>query len=162
MATEGNNVQFARTEDRSSHIVMDGRYSPYLLFKAVGTPDLKAMKGYFEFRDRYHDVELKTNNRGAIAIVDITATGAPPSTVRKAIGEMASNDVERGVSSIMVVTNPLLRGVMTAIVWVAGGDNLRLEYAPSLTAAIEMARKLFESRGFDTEPPKNYEFPVLP
>jgi hypothetical protein len=155
------NVEFHTSDDGTAKLILDGRYSPYVLHKFTGAPDMTLMKTYFDFRDRHHEYEQKVNGRAAILIVDITDASAPPSTVRKFAGELASNDVKRGLLTVLVVTNPLLRGVMTAIVWIAGSDNLKLEYANNLNKGVQIARGMFESRGLDPVPemPLDYDFP---
>jgi hypothetical protein len=154
-------IEFHTSEDGAAKLILDGRYSPYVFMKFVGAPDVSMVKAYFDFRDRHNDYEQQAHQRAVIVINDITDGTAPPSTVRKMAGEFAAKDVERGIITIMIVTNPLLRGVMTAIVWIAGSDNLKLMYANTLEKGVHMARELFESRGLNPVPevPPNYNFP---
>ncbi|NVB39808.1 hypothetical protein G6O69_18335 [Pseudenhygromyxa sp. WMMC2535] len=78
----------------------------------------------------------------------------PPSTVRKYLAESLKNDTENPglLGSVTVVPNALMRGVMTAVLWVAGKERSGIsESKADVPAAWGDAVKAWEAMGL--QPP---------
>ena len=148
--------------DPSVRISFDHRYFPILF--------AKPHKGWAEDAVRYYFEEWRpplaeyaaARGMQIVIIFDMQSSEVPPATVRKKAGEFtASDSVTAGLlKSIVVVDNPMLRGVMTAIMWLAG--EVPISFVRKLPEAIRSAIKELESRDIQAPDldPDSYKFPI--
>lgn len=151
-------------EDGGCVLTVDNRYYPLLFCDINGAFTLASVDFYFrQWRKPLTDY-AEQQGEVVVTIVTLSSLAAPPATVRKAAGQWIANDATtKGLyGTIIVVNNPVLRGVFTAMVWVAGRENTLVEYTSSLENAINMAIKHLETHGTrpPTIDPKEYTPPV--
>jgi hypothetical protein len=85
--------------------------------------------------------------------------------LRKYLADKGENDPviqAKRVTSIVLVTSPVMRGVMTAVKWIAG-EKFPLEITGNFETGFKFARKLLEERNhMNAVIPEGYEFPRNP
>lgn len=129
-------------------VLIDYTYYPLVINHWKGVPEIKLFDYSFEARDTFG---LRGDPPWSMVYIHELADATPPtSTVRKYAADRQSNDPHQAnvrLQVIAVVPNPLLRGVMTAIVWMTGKDKMPTEFAGSMSEAITKAIKTFEGWG---------------
>ena len=151
-------------KDRECKATMDIRHYPIIICELDGTFTEGIVEYFFvQWREPMTDYAESRGER-VVVIMQASNSGPPPATVRRAAGEHAAKDAStKGLlCTNIVVSNPLLRGVMTAIVWVAGQDNTNVKYFGKLDQAIVSSIKSLEAAGF-TPPnidPAAYRIPT--
>lgn len=153
-------------QDRESEVVQDRRFYPLILSDTTGIFTEGGVNFYFIQRNEVAEYAASRGEK-IITILNVPNTlKPPPATVRKLAGEYAAKDASTPglMETNIVVNNPLLRGVITAIVWIAGGENTTVKYSPSLEQAIRMSLRTFEGQGITvpTIDPATYKFPSKP
>lgn len=127
---------------------LDSRYLPLIICTWTGAPTLEIMNFFFERRKAHFDRALAAGTK-IIQISDLSNMATPPATTRQYIGEQGKIlDVHDGfLSYVVVVPNAVIRGVITAMKWIAGDDVKPVEFSPSIEDAFKRAAKAFESAG---------------
>lgn len=132
---------------------LDTRYLPLIICTWTGAPTLEVMNFFFERRKAHFDRALASGTK-IIQISDLSNMATPPATIRQYIGEQGKiRDVHDGfLSYVVVVPNAVIRGVITAMKWIAGDDVKPVEFSPSIDDAMKKAAKTFESAGIAFSP----------
>lgn len=151
-------------EDDGCVLNMDNRYYPIVFCTFTGAFTLKTVEFFFQ-KWRIPLTNYAASRKEAIVTVLVLSNlRPPPATVRKAAAEYVAHDASTpGLLYVhMVVSNPLVRGVITAIVWIAGSENTRVEYHSTLEAAIRASNKNLEAAGYPPAKidPATYTLPV--
>lgn len=150
-------------EDEGCKVTTDNRHYPIVFCNIDGAFTLAVVDFFFrEWRKKLTDF-AEGRRQAIVTIVCMTALQPPPATVRKAAGEWVATDAStKGlVGTCIVVSNPLLRGVITALVWIAGSENTTVFYHATIEAGIRGAISMLESAGH-TPPildPTDYALP---
>jgi hypothetical protein len=129
--------------------VVDNTYWPILIATWFGRPSEALVEKYFGEHDR-HVQRARNANEKIIVITDTFATERPNPVARKRIVELteAQGDAARAVTlrSYIVIENPVIRGVVTALGWVypkfADSENVG-----SLAQALELGVEALRSLG---------------
>ncbi len=131
----------------ADHGLLDLRYFPLTFIKMRGDPSEDYVHSYYEWRKK---ASAFARSKGMVHIVvkDIDEWGVPKASIRKLIGEYAARDSEHvGFAwRYIVVTRTVMRGAVTAILWIKG-DTQRVTFVGSYKEAIEDARRLFKKLG---------------
>lgn len=120
-------------------MVGDYRYFPIIIMHIHGQPTETSIEFLFlNFRGRATEYAAK-KNVAVTNIVKLTNMSPPSATVRKRAGDLAANDRTTPglLSTNLIVSSPLVRGVLTAIAWVAGSENAPTTNARSMEHAIK-------------------------
>ncbi len=145
------------------YALIDLRYFPVsiMVWKNDASEDL--MHNYYAWRKKASKV---AHDHGTVHMVikDISEWGVPKPTVRKVIGEYAAQDKEHiGFAwRFLIVSNAIMRGAITAIVWLKGEDSM-YSFTKSIQASIRDAKRMYAERelefpnGLDEN---TYQFPT--
>jgi hypothetical protein len=153
-------------EDGGCVLTMDNRYYPIVFCDISGAFTIKSVEFFFKTWRRALTDYAAARKEAIVTVVVLSDLRPPPATVRKAAGEYVAHDASTPglLCTNIVVANPLMRGVITAIVWIAGSENTRVDYHPTLEAAIRSGNKSLEAAGFPSAriDPAAYTFPFPP
>lgn len=112
----------------SDMIAMDDTYFPVIVATWVGAPTEKSVRAYFQW---LHEMlaRAKRDSTLFINITDASLAKTPAPDVRRLIAELTTTLENAGadknaVSAYVVVDNPLIRGVLTALGWLHGSMNV--------------------------------------
>ncbi|WP_146157359.1 hypothetical protein [Enhygromyxa salina] len=127
--------------------MLDLRYFPLTFIKKKGDPSEAYVHAYYKWR-KAASAFAHENGMIHIVVKDIDEWGIPKPTIRKMIGDYASRDTEDvGFAwRYIVVTKPVMRGAVTAILWIKG-DTQRVSFVASYADAIRTANQLFQDSG---------------
>jgi hypothetical protein len=126
-----------RFADGAAFIVLDDSASPLLIATSYGVTTERLTRQSFEW---LHEYAVGMHQRGSryVVIVDARAAGRPPASVRTLVSKLtdelrqAAPGVE--LASLFVAENALLRGALTAIIWVS-----RSSWKPIVVSSWEEA-----------------------
>jgi hypothetical protein len=153
-----------RHEDGGCVLTFDNTHYPIVFADMNGAPTLKGVDFIFNQWRTPLAKYAASRNEAMVTVMVLNRLRPPPATVRAAAGEYVKEDAHTpGLLCVnMVVTNPLMRGVITAIVWIAGSENTNVQYHPTVEAAIRSSNKSLETAGFPTSKvdPATYKLPV--
>lgn len=144
----------SRFSEDGCTITWDRRYLPLLISHVGGKATMAAINFYFNARNEMLNEEGRAG-RKVVIINDMSDWVVPPATVRKELGDRAKGDttLKMIIRYINVVPSPVLRGVITAISWVTGSDNLQpVQIVSSMDEAIRTAYKTLQDEGVDSFP----------
>ncbi len=132
-----------------STVYFDDSHLPVLIVTFMGTTNLQACEW---FGARYGEVLEAAHARGekVVSISDASRANRPPPEVRRFfaewMGTIPDHLNEATLASIAVITNPLMRGAMTAIGWI-NEDVRDVVSVPSLEQGIERAMAMLDAAG---------------
>ncbi len=150
--------------DGDAKVIFDNRYFPLMMTAWVGEPTMRLSQDYFETRQRifFERGEKLGIKRGIIAS-EMSRMKAPPATVRKYMGEQGkaqdANPFFAGYC--IVVSNALLRGVITALTWFTGKTEDVRGYFPNIGDAMAKASALLTEEGI-THPTTDFSSYEVP
>ena len=161
-------LQFFRDpKDRESYVTADNRHYPIVIFRPESIWSEGTVEYYFhKWRNPILDYAVSQGEK-VVPMLDLTKSKTPPATLRKQAGDEASGDKEHPglVKTVCVVTSPVLRGVMTALVWIAGTENVPIAFLSTYPEALRLALEELEMAGVSKLPdidPDTYTFPDIP
>jgi hypothetical protein len=140
----------------------DTRYFPIASIRVLGKLSMSVAKTFEEWLIPM--VELARSKGTKIIVVnDISRVPVPPPDVRKVMAESA-NKVQGNPGFgywIPVVPNPLLRGVLTAVLWMVNDEEKRTFYVTSVQHGFSKAIELYTGLGLALPDvnPDTYSFP---
>ncbi len=124
---------------------MDHRAFPLLLHTWCGRPTSRIVAQYFD-----EVAKLGPPRQPYFIITDAARAGRPDAAVRRLISERSAALAEQrealAMGSVVIVTNPLVRGALTAMAWFDASMS-EIEYAPDLPSALMHARMVLGGRG---------------
>jgi hypothetical protein len=139
------------TTESGGYLTIDTTYAPIIKVWWFGVVSPELIDSFWAFRD-----EVLIDRMPCVILIHHIEDADPvEATSRKYLAEKGKNDprVQRGeFLSIIVVVSAILRGVMTAVQWMAG-DKFPLEFVPNMEQAFKVARKLLEKREYLDLPP---------
>lgn len=128
--------------DGKSELYLDDALPPILIITRIGPATLVLVDKFNHWADEQTTI-AKRSKRPLIMVHDATAAERPGAEVRRAFAEQQM-DPTITVRTIVVLTNPLVRGAMTAIGWLVGDafDVVSTKTMDdALTQAAAFARK---------------------
>lgn len=135
-------------------VVIDDRYLPTIVTTFFGEVTLEAAT----WHGTTHQALVEAQSRRKVRIITITDsshTKAPSAEVRKYWAQLTKNFPphvkEATLVAFVVIKNPVLRGIMTALVWL--NPELRtVEVYESMEAALRQARERLRADGQPVPP----------
>jgi hypothetical protein len=147
--------------------VLDARFFPLLVTRNRGEMTIPTFDKLMEWRNGWVAYAAKQGTK--VYLIAYTTELRPPSAlVRKHVAESISRDSENPgmLGTGTVVPNALLRGVMTAIIWVAGGKEKSGmgESSSNMPDAIRLAFAAFDQAKLPRPKvdPDTYDLPEFP
>lgn len=135
--------------DGESELFLDDALSPFSIATWVGPATLQLIAKFHSWAEQ-QVAAAKREGKPVIMVNDGTAAGRPPADVRRAFAELRL-DPEVPIKSFVVVTNPLVRGAMTAIGWLIG-DGFDVINCKTMSEALERAADLAGHLGLEPPP----------
>jgi hypothetical protein len=128
-------------------VVIDDRYLPTIVTTFYGEVTLEAAT----WHGTTHQAVVEAQSRRKVRIVTITGsshTRAPSAEVRRYWAQLTKNFPphikDATLAAFVVIKNPVLRGIMTALVWL--NPELRtVEVYESVEVALRTARQRLEA-----------------
>lgn len=150
-----------RFMDGDAEVVIDARFMPIVISTWMGTPTLGLANTYCEWLSGFYAEYAKLGTR-LIMVSDAALANRPGGEVRTRFA--AAETPEFVLDSLVVVTNPAVRGAATAIRWIAG-ERMKMNFASDLTSALIRALGLLARHNIEI--PRGlradrYELPVVP
>lgn len=130
--------------DGESELFLDEALSPILVITWIGPATLELIASLKPWSDE-HTARAKRLARPVITVHDATAAERPSSEVRRAFAEQ-KGDPEVTTRSYVVITNPLVRGAMTAIGWMVG-ESFDVVSCKTLADALTQAAAYARAQG---------------
>lgn len=129
-------------EHGGGYATIDSRNFPINVIWWGGMMNPTLYDKVWEYRNQY----LVDRSPVIIIINDINDGKPVDATTRKYLADKGKNDprLQSGeILAVMVVSNAILRGVLTAVTWMAG-DKFPMEFGSTLEQGYQIARKLLE------------------
>jgi hypothetical protein len=152
-----------RYQEADAELIWDSRYFPLLISRTHKQTTPGLMKFLAEKRNICCEYAKSTGTR-TIHISDVSTSQTPDAVSRKIISDIMKEadkpylDVHLG--TVVILLNPLMRGVVTAVAWMAGSDSTPLYSAASMDDAFTQCRKAYGKTGIEPpEFPVKYQFP---
>jgi hypothetical protein len=138
---------------------LDASLFPIVPVRWVGEMTPELFDKFWDARDKHLDDFVPT----VIFVHAINEINPMNSIVRKYLSDKAKNDpkIQKGLFfSIIVVSNPLIRGTLTAVSWMAG-DMFPMDFVSDLNEGIKRAARLEEGKATECPPlPADYKWPA--
>lgn len=149
-----------RFVDGDAEVVVDTRFMPIVISTWMGTATLGLANSFCEWLAGFQAEQAKLGVR-LVFVSDAALAGRPGGEVRKRFAAAETPDFV--LDSLVVVTNPAVRGAATAIRWMAG-ERMKMNFASDLTSALIRALGLLARHGIEI--PRalradRYELPVV-
>lgn len=152
----------AINEGKKGVVIVDNRYAPLIVSTFSGEVELD--QGLW-----YERVSLEligreaTAGRRVVSIHDASRVTRTSAEMRRFWADMSARNSatleSRTLASVVVVSNALMRGVLTAVGWM-NPKVAALKLFPTLDAAVADAQKLLQAAGTPvTIPPGGYQLP---
>lgn len=148
--------------DGENDVVYDARYFPVLMHigRGSGTPELFTF--LYEQRQRYVQ-RAKDEGVKCVQILHVEDWKPPPADERKMAAEFAKKyDADCAgtcLAMYFIMSNRLIRGALTAISWITGGDEVPLIPVASIADAAALADKALARHQNVSPFPRDYEVP---
>ncbi len=120
----------------------------------------------FDMMWEYRDAELVERSPFMVIMSGINDITELTAVNRKYLADKGKNDprLQSGeIQPIMVVSNPIMRGFLTAVTWMAG-EKFPMQFISNLELSYTAARKMVAQRGLPVPdvPPSAYTFAKNP
>jgi len=136
--------------DGESLIIADDDRAPILVTTWFGAATLKNVDRFFAWAEARAALAKKSGSC-LVLICDALNAERPGPEVRQAFTRMQL-DSEVVIASPVVLTNPLVRGAMTAIGWIMGDRMKGVTSWSTIEEAVDAARKALAARGVRVDP----------
>ena len=136
--------------DRTSTIVLDDARAPVLVATWSGTATVRNVERFYAWA---RDQASLARKSGALLVMvsDAIDAGRPGADVRQAFAtEQMESDII--IASPTVITNPLVRGALTAVGWLLGDRMKGVTAWSTLDEAFAEARRALAERGVSVDP----------
>lgn len=153
---------YTDAKDPSVKVSYDNRFFPIVIAKPHKSWTDDSVR-YFFTTWRQGLVDYAVQHKTAIVVIfDMRTSTVPAATTRKIAGDYAAGDkgTKGLLRTFMVVDNPMLRGVITAIIWLAG--DVPVAFVGNFADAIKSALHELEKNGIPAPPidAERYTFPI--
>jgi len=139
-----------RFQDGRIEVHLDHRAAPLLVHTWVGAPTMRVVEPYFAAV-----AELAEAGERYLIITDASRAGRPDASVRRAITQhsaaLAAQREALSVGSVVIVSNALVRGALTAMSWV-DSSMAEVDYVKDLPEALAKSRAVLMTRGMAWPP----------
>lgn len=127
--------------ERDCAVALDSRSHPVMISSWYGAPSVALVDEFYRWSDRRAAAAMAAEQQ-LIRIADLSKARAPSGEARKRALDHSRNDLvnELTLALIVVVEDPTLRGVVTAMRWIGGGRReLDIVVVTQVSRAIELA-----------------------
>jgi hypothetical protein len=127
--------------ERDCAAALDSRSHPVMISSWYGAPSVKLVDEFYRWSDRRAAAAMAAEQQ-LIRIADLSNARPPSGHARKRAFEHTRNDLvtEVTLALIVVVDDPTLRGVVTAMRWLGGGRReLDIVVVTRMASAIELS-----------------------
>lgn len=134
-----------RFESGSSVIYCDDSHFPVVISTWIGSATLDNSQSYLTWMD----AQLQRATREQVQLItisDSTDAKRPPPEVRRLFVDWINQHEDTGGDSLVVITNALVRGALTAIGWLAPSAQ-KVNTVKDMDVALAKARGLLAERG---------------
>jgi len=133
-------MAMVRFVDGSATIVIDDSVAPLLIATSSGVSTERITREMFDWLREFATAVHRRGSRYAV-IVDARAAGRPSALVRAMVATL-TDDLRKAtpgaeLATFFVAENPLIRGALTAIMWVS-----RSAWRPILVGSVEEAVRM--------------------
>ncbi len=146
----------------SAYMTLDSRYFPLLFIGIMGSMTAEMLDEYYVNRRPLTDKARATGTK-IILVIDSSRMEVPTATMRKYVADrMLDEDTQAGciLEYINIIPNSLMRGVATALAWMAGDKGAPSRNVGTMDAAINTAMKSYASHSLSCpKPPADYQVP---
>lgn len=157
-------VELIRITDAGGEVVIDVDYAPLYLTYWRGNLSMELIARLFEFSNEVGQTALESMTRLAY-VNHVDDVQRPDAQVRRLVTELSVEHERSGrkaptVGSWQIISNPMIRGVLTALRWVSS-DLVDGRTASSWDDGITRAVAALTDAGqqVPTIDPSSYEFP---
>lgn len=149
-------------EGKKGVVIVDNRYVPLIVSTFIGEVELDQGLWYERVTLELIAREAQAGRR-VVSIHDASRVTKTSADMRRFWAEMSARNSatleSRTLANVVVVTNALMRGVLTAVGWM-NPRVASLKLFPSLDAAVAASQKLLQAAGTPvTIPPGGYQLP---
>lgn len=125
---------------------MDDRHYPILIVTWIGEATVPLVRTYQQWQTAQAE-RARASGIKLVSLTDGSRATRPGANVRKAFadGEIPGHDIM--IKSVVVVTNPLIRGAITAVRWLMGESFGDVELVESNAIAIERCLETLDQHG---------------
>ena len=138
-----------QVRDGTGTVYLDHSHYPILISTWIGDPTVAICRTFSAWHVGFLQNACRSGQR-IIAIADSTRTGQASSAVRHYFAEWTSSQTdelrEANLMTLVVVPNPVVRGVLAAIGWVSSAAR-DITPVPTREMAIERALRLLDLHG---------------
>jgi hypothetical protein len=147
---------------KKSEAVWDDTYFPVLTVATNGLPVMDLMAQFYHHRDQCLEY-AKQNGIRTVLMSDLSHMKTPDAVERRKLSELAAEKdapfIGSHLGTVFIVTNPLVRGIITAVSWVVGESVVPASYAPNVARAAKEIGRLYTAAGLGTpEFPEDYSY----
>jgi len=154
---------FQRFTDKNVTLVTEDTYFPLVIYTWFGEPSMPAVDEYYRLRWQYDERARKEGTK-VVLVTDGSEFKPPPATIRKYLAEraMETDASDALLCYVTCVPSPLLRGVVTAMAWIAGEQLKTNINLGSMNKVLERALVEFEKAGIQAPDvnPESYTPPT--
>jgi hypothetical protein len=134
-------------------IVVDDTHFPLVVATWIGAPTPPAVRDYFAWLNAILE-RAQREGTSFVNVGDGRLAGVPSAAVRALIADLSkewyARHAGKQLKAVVVVDNPLIRGVLRALAWLAG--DLDTEQIATCEEALTFAVRLLERSG--VKPPR--------
>ncbi len=152
----------ASKEGPTGAIVIDDRYAPLIVSSFIGDVDLSVGVWYEKAVQRI--IQQQTlDGRRVVNVHDASRSTRTSPEMRKFWADMSARNAAtieaRTLANVVVVTNPLIRGVLTAVSWM-NPRVASMKIFSTLDEAVSEATAMLDEAGTPVVlPPQGYQPP---
>jgi hypothetical protein len=150
---------------KEGEILWDDRHAPIYLANSYGRWDEAQVEGWYKQRNEVFDHSIAQGLK-VFLISDISELAAPEATMRKRLGEFGQkyDTPYKGnwIGQVFIMTNPLLRGIVTAVNWLNPNGFVAPTFtAPTMAQAIQEMEKCYLREDLEVPSlPRDYKYPA--
>ena len=152
-----------RFESPEGFIDINEEHWPVVIATWEGSNNVAAVRDFFAWNESV--ITRARRAGGYLMITDADKAQRPPPDVRRAVAEltdaMPRDAINLSIGNYVVITNPLVRGALTAMQWVSRREWKSTQVG-SMAEAIEQALSDLDAVGRERPPglnPRNYVRP---
>lgn len=151
-------------EDDRCAVALDTRHDPVLITTWHGNATVALVDRYYSWSDANAAATLAAEQR-IVHVVDLSYCGKPAARVRKRVYEHTRGNLSAEVvmSTVVVLDNPRMRGVITATRWMSGARDGELVIVETIGEALSFALDRLRAANIPQPPslePDRYRAPM--
>lgn len=148
-----------------SQILWDDTHCPVFCANSRGNWDYEQVLAWYVNRNAQYDYAIAKGKK-VFLISDISLLSAPDAVLRKQLSDLGQKyDIPykgKWLGQVFIMTNPILRGIVTAVNWLSpNGFAVPTTTASTMAHAVTEMQNAYKKAG--EEPPdfpRDYQFPA--